>query len=153
MRTLVCGFFQWIVKDILRIRSTDIQSRNLDFCLRCFGFSNTFNKRERAYRYAEEAMELLQAAGLTKSEVEYILSHVYSKEVGDLRKELANAQQTLLALSSAYGIHLEDEVERDLKWANENIPHIREKYFKKPDEIIGDKLGILLHIGTVHANS
>lgn len=146
-------FFNWLVEDLLKKFFTDIQSRNLSFCLKCFGLSNTYNKRERAFRYAEESMELLQAAGLTESEVACILRHVYGKPAGSLRKELANAQLTLLALGTSYGIHVQDEAERDLDWAKENMNFIQKKYLEKPDEIIGDKLGILLKVATVKAQS
>lgn len=116
----------------------DLQARNTNFCLKCFGFTNTFNRRERALRYAEESLELMQAAGLTESDVEALKKHVYSREPGQIRKELGNAQLTLLALGTSYGIHVVDEGERDLRWAKNNISYIREKYLSKPAAIVAE---------------
>ena len=152
LRTFLGGLWHWVTHDILKIRWEDLQTRNLNFCLQCFGFGNTFDKRERALRFGEEAVELLQAAGLTKVDMVNLINHVYIKEPGEMRKELANAQLTLLALGASFGIHVEDEAERDLQWANGNIPLIREKYKQKPPHLVND-LHMLLERATAAAKA
>lgn len=95
----------------------------------------TFGKvelRQRLYRFGEESLELLQAGGLTKSEIMVIMDSVFSKPIGDLFNEVGGTFTTLTSVCTAANISLQDaaNVEKARCW--QRIEEIREKDKKKP---------------------
>lgn len=50
---------------------------------------------ERACRFVEEAIELAQAAGIDRDTLGKIIERVYSRNPGDLRKEVGQAALTI----------------------------------------------------------
>ena len=71
------------------------------------------DKRERALRLAEEAIEVAQAAGLNVGAVEKVVDRTYSRPPGDLAKEIGGLVMTDEALAEAHGISLPEEAERE----------------------------------------
>lgn len=67
-----------------------------------FGASNA-HPRERARRFIEEAIELAQAEGLTSTEVQNVVTHVYGKKPGDPQQEAGGVGVTLLAYCESKG--------------------------------------------------
>lgn len=59
-----------------------------DWMVACFGETLTLDRVERNYRFLEEALELVQATGLSEDEVHALVSHVYSKPSGELSQEV-----------------------------------------------------------------
>lgn len=92
---------------------------------RTFGEIN-LNKRERARRFIEEALELVQAAGLPLSSVADIAHHVYEKPPGEPAQEAGGVGVTLLMLCQVLGISA-DFAERKELARVQNIPA---KYFR-----------------------
>lgn len=72
------------------------------------------DKRERARRFIEEAIELAQACGLHPREVDKILLHVYSKPPGQVAQEVGGVGVTLLCLCEAFGVSADVEERREL---------------------------------------
>lgn len=99
--------------------------------LSCMGPTITKNKRERNFRFGEEALELLQAAGCSKSDVLDLVEYVYGRERGDLEQEIGGTMVCLAALCTAHGINLElaGNLELDRCW--NNIDKIRAKHDDK----------------------
>ena len=60
--------------------------------------------RERALRFLEEALELVQAAGLEFDDIHQLACHVYDKSSGDLRIEMGAASLTLVCLAESLGL-------------------------------------------------
>lgn len=87
---------------------------------RTFGEIN-LNKRERARRFLEEAVELVQAAGLGASAVVDIVSHVYNKPPGEPAQEAGGVGVTLLMLCQCLGISAEHAERKELARV-QNIP-------------------------------
>ena len=56
---------------------------------------------ERAMRFAEEAIELVQACGLEASEVERLVNYVFAKPPGEIHQEIGGVMVTLFALGHA----------------------------------------------------
>lgn len=81
--------------------------------------ANTLHTSERAMRFVEEAIELVQAVGLSAVVVHRIVDHVYAKPPGGLAQEIGGCGTTLLALAAAHGVSADDaeraEFERVLK--------------------------------------
>lgn len=83
----------------------------LGWASRVFG-TVTCNVRERAFRLIEEAIEVAQAAGIEVNLVERILYRVYSREAGDVYKEMGGLLITTLAMCEMLNADA-DELERD----------------------------------------
>lgn len=58
-------------------------------------------QEERAMRFVEEAIELGHALGLSRGKLQIISDRVYSRDGGDVPKELGQAQMTLEALAES----------------------------------------------------
>lgn len=132
MRALILGLNK--ILDSLFVKHT-LQERVRKFTMECFGHHNTYDRRERAFRFGEEALEVMQAAGLTTKDILALLEHVYSQKPGYLRKELANAHITLLSLATANSIELDSTTESDLNWAMDHIPEIQARYKQKNQDV------------------
>lgn len=85
---------------------------------RVFGPGIARNVVERAMRVLEEAMELAQAAKVSREDAQKLLDRVYGRDAGEVEGELANLCVTLLAFGATLGVSLEsierDEIERIL---------------------------------------
>jgi hypothetical protein len=94
----------------------DFQSSVGAWLLECFGPMIAGDKDERSHRFLEEAVELVQACGCSKSEALQIVDYVYARPVGVVRQEVGGSAVTLAALCEAHGISMEaaamDELER-----------------------------------------
>lgn len=60
---------------------------------------------ERACRFGEEAIELVQALGVPEEKVLALVEQVYNKPVGDVDDEVGGAFHTLLALCEGIGMN------------------------------------------------
>lgn len=74
-----------------------------------FNSDITNDPLERALRFGEEALELLQACGLTKDEVTKLVDYVYSRPVGDIGQEVGGTVVCLVMLCEAEQLDLSDE--------------------------------------------
>lgn len=95
------------------------------WCERCFGVERANNKRERALRVLEEAVELAQAEGVTYEQAERQVRVTMSRPVGSAAQEVGGVGVTLLAYCCAAGlgaqIRIEQEVLRILAIAPEKF--------------------------------
>jgi hypothetical protein len=91
-------------EECLRIHVTRLQGR---WTRETFGDA-VFNGRERALRFLEEAIELVQAEGLTAADVARVLDHVYAKPPGEIRQEIGGVGITLLGYCAAKGVSADD---------------------------------------------
>mgnify|MGYP001575296809 FL=1 len=99
----------------------------------CFGSEIPNDKRERAFRFLEEALELVQAAGTTKEQALKLVDYVYGRPVGELPQEVGGVGVTLAAFCSAHGIDLLDAQYQELRRCWNNIEKIRSKQAAKRD--------------------
>ena len=72
--------------------------------LEVWGAEILHEKRERALRFLEEALELVQATGLYKDDVIRQMHYTYDRPVGKVEEELGQTQFTFFALAACHDI-------------------------------------------------
>lgn len=110
------------------------QQRVQPWMLECFGAEISANCLERNHRFFEEATELVQANGMTRSEAHQLVDYTFNRPVGDLRQEVGGVMVTLAALCLAAGADMHADGEIELRRINdpEVIEKIRAKQAAKP---------------------
>lgn len=71
------------------------------------------DRKERAARFIEEAIELAQAEDLPLNLVMAVASRVYARPAGDVQKEIGQAQVTLECLAKNLGLSVDAEAARE----------------------------------------
>lgn len=84
----------------------------LDWAVETFG-PVARDRQERTMRFAEEAIELAHAMGLHGDVLVSIIRRVYSREAGQIPREIGQAQMTLEALAAVVGENADLEAERE----------------------------------------
>lgn len=100
--------------------------------LACFGPAIAADAAERNHRFTEEALELVQACGMTASEAHQLVDYVYSRPVGEVRQEVGGVSLTLAALCTAQGVDLARCADDELSRVWTKIEAIRAKQAAKP---------------------
>ena len=108
------------------------QARVNDWMMACFGAEISADVTERNHRFLEEALELVQACGCTKSEADQLVAYVYGREVGDLPQEIGGVMVTLAALCTAVCWDMALSGELELAWVWTKVDAIRAKQAAKP---------------------
>ena len=117
----------------------EYQERVDKWMLQVFGKEVLEDKKERSHRFAEEAMELLQATGYTREELQQMIDYVYNRPVGVVSQEVGGVVHCLSALCSADQLSLQSCMLKVLFACEDNSIAIREKHSKKPDSIASNK--------------
>lgn len=76
-----------------------------------FGAKVATDRKERARRMLEEAMELAQAEGLTAIEQARIADRVWRRTPGHLWQEIGQLQMTLDCLAANVGVSADEQAE------------------------------------------
>jgi hypothetical protein len=100
--------------------------------LNCFGPEISKDKIERNHRFLEEALELVQSLGCTRSEALQLVDYTFSRPEGEPYQEVGGVMVTLAALCSANNLNMKDCGEKEIARAWTKIDKIREKQFQKP---------------------
>jgi len=98
----------------------------------CFGPGISFDKIERNYRFAEEAIELVQSAGMSKEEVLSLVDYVFNRPVGQVKQEVGGVLVTLAAFCNAHDIDIPECADEGLADAWRRTDTIRERQKSKP---------------------
>lgn len=98
----------------------------------CFGLEISADKVERNHRFIEEALELVQSTGCTKSEAHQLVDYVFGRAVGEPRQEVGGVMVTLAALCLAQGMDMHDAGEIELARIWTKVEKIRVKQAAKP---------------------
>lgn len=101
-----------------------------EWAVRCFGIDHCIDKRVRALRFLEEAVELAQAVGLEPEKIKTVVDVVYAKPVGDEFQELGGVMLTLAVLLEALGWNHDKAFENELCRVLELPP----EHFKKRNQ-------------------
>ena len=113
----------------------DLQKETADWVVETFGEASSNDIVERPLRFLEEALELVQAVGLSKEEVLNIVNYVYDRPVGETFQEIGGVLLTLSALASAVNVSLGDAWTIELARAKANVDKILAKQASKPKGI------------------
>lgn len=113
------------------------QKRCVQWAIECFGLKIVNNLRERDLRFAEEAIELVQARGnVTEEEFVRLVRFTYKRPVGEVPQEVGGVMTTLAVLCETEAVEENGEkVPLDMFKAGETeyqrvlteIPRIRAK--------------------------
>lgn len=87
----------------------------VEWGLRCFGAAHMNDKRVRALRFAEEAIELAQACGVPHDKAAELVRVVYSRPAGLDLQEVGGSMVTLTVLCHALGIDLEEAFQIEVR--------------------------------------
>lgn len=112
------------------------QRRVAEWMPLCFTKEVIQNHLERGHRFGEEAVELVQAVGVTREDMHRLVDYVYDRPVGMVGQEVGGVMVTLAALCSCPMVNIDMELaaERELArvQAPEVIERIRQKQETKP---------------------
>ena len=112
--------------------SNNFQQQVNEWMQVCFGAALAKDKMERNHRFLEEALELVQSLGCTKSEAHQITEYVFNRQAGEACQECGGVMITLAAVSTAASLNMltcgEEELERIWKY----VEQIRIKQQNKP---------------------
>ena len=113
-------------------KAQTFQDRVHPWVIECFGATIANDREERNHRFLEEALELVQAIGCTKSEANQLVDYVYNRPAGQPRQEVGGVMVTLAALCLANNINMHDAGETELSrvWGKKDA--IRAKQAGKP---------------------
>ncbi len=100
--------------------------------LACFGQEIADNITERNHRFLEEALELVQAKGCTRSEAHQLVDYVFDRPVGEPHQEVGGVMVTLAALCLAADLNMHKAGSDELKRVWEKKDQIRAKQAAKP---------------------
>lgn len=91
------------------------------------------SKEERLRRFGEEAIELLQAGGLTLLDVIQLTAYVYSRPVGEVQQEMGGTMVTLASVAEAFNMDMlvMGQKEIDRCYQPEVMEKIRNKQVSK----------------------
>ena len=112
--------------------AVDFQSRVASWMQECFGLEISGDIVERNHRFLEEALELVQARGCTRSEAHQLVDYTFDRPAGDPAQETGGVMVTLAALCLAAGIDMRRAGERELTRIWGKIEQIRAKQAAKP---------------------
>ncbi len=112
--------------------TASFQSRVAPWMEACHGPEISADKIERNHRFLEEALELVQAIGCTKSEAHQLVDYVYGRPQGDINQEVGGVMVTLAALCLANGLNMHEAGETELERIWTKVEQIRAKQAAKP---------------------
>ena len=97
-----------------------------------FGPMISGDKTERAHRFIEEALELVQATGTTASEAHQLVDYVFGRPSGETYQEIGGVMVTLAALCLAHALDMHEAGEAELIRVWTKVEQIRAKQAAKP---------------------
>lgn len=112
------------------------QSKVAEWLHLCFGDVIALDKKERCYRFQEEANELTQSMGLTREEAHSLVDYTWDRPIGEPHQELGGVMVTLAALCYASEMDMEAGgfVELARIMQPDVIERIRQKQKTKPHQ-------------------
>lgn len=101
----------------------------------CFGYPlPKVEEKRRIYRFIEEALELAQAAEMTKEECLQLIEYVYYRPIGEIDDEVSGTITTLAAFCQFHGLSLGLCAKQGLHKCFDKIDKIREKHNSAPTD-------------------
>jgi hypothetical protein len=91
-------------------------------------FEGERGKNLRNYRFFEEATELVQSLGMTKSECIQLIDYVFDRPVGEPLDELGGTLTTLAALCYVNDLRMQDGADEGIKTIWLKFHKIRAKW-------------------------
>ena len=105
----------------------------VDWMMRCFVRKDSMSPLQRSFRFTEEAIELAQAMGTTKEEVQQLVEYVYGRPPGAPSQEIGGVMVTLMGVAASMDLDVEMCADAELSRCERNIARIRQKDLDKPE--------------------
>lgn len=103
---------------------------------RLWGTTARHNIKERAQRFLEEAVELVQSCGLGAQDIPPIVQWVYNRETGPVDREVGGTMVTLAALCARIAVNLPEAAVMELNRLMDKSPEeMRKRHNNKPSSI------------------
>lgn len=118
--------------EVERLKGDSFQNRVKPWMDACFGPEISADRTEHNHRFIEEALELVQSTGCTKSEAHQLVEYVYGRDVGEPKQEVGGVMVTLAALCLAHGYDMHECGETELVRIWTKVEKIRAKQAAKP---------------------
>ncbi len=115
-----------------RTTEGSFQARVDPWLIACFGEQIARDRQERAHRFLEEALELVQAAGCTAHEAHQLVDYVYGRPAGEMVQEVGGVMTTLAAHCLAHGLDMHEAGKAELARIWTKVVKIRAKQAAKP---------------------
>lgn len=94
----------------------------------CFGeVGSPTRKQKRAWRFAEESIELAQAIGVKEEEFKDLVSYSFSRAMGEPHQEVGGVMLTLAGVCESNGLSLNECAEAELARVWTKVDAIRAK--------------------------
>ena len=90
------------------------------------------DRQERNHRFLEEALELVQSLGCTRSEAHQLVDYVFGRPAGEPKQELGGVMVTAAALCWPNELDMDEAAETELARVWKKIDIIRAKQLAKP---------------------
>ena len=91
-------------KATAQVNTLRLQKRVVDWVRSTFDEATQANTAERALRFVEEAIELGQAVGVPRRDIDRLADRVYGNPPGEASKEVAGCGITLLSIAGTLGV-------------------------------------------------
>lgn len=123
-----------LVKANRRGTSLSFQKRVLNWLMACFSQQICRDTTERNHRFLEEALELVQSTGCSRSEAHQLVDYVFDRPVGETFQEVGGVAITFSALCSCLDIDQDAAGEAELARISTpaTMDKIRAKQAAKP---------------------
>lgn len=109
----------------------DFQGRVQKWMAVCFNSRIATSRRERVFRFLEEALELAQSLDLTADDARLVVDYVYGRPAGEPSQEVGGVNITLAALCWNEGIDMQGAALTELNRIER--PEIMDKIRAKQD--------------------
>lgn len=113
------------------------QRRCRTWAIECFGKHYALAQDERSFRFLEEALELVQASGLSYNDVMNSVDYVFNRAAGTVGQEAGGTIITLALLCESNGVSLQEEALKEIERCEGKTETIRAKHAMKPQRIRG----------------
>jgi len=108
------------------------QARVAPWMEQCLGPEISADVVARNHRFLEEALELVQACGCTRSEAHQMVDYVFDKPIGHKPQEVGGVMVTLAALCLAHGIDMHEAGDAELTRVWGLLTEIKARHDAKP---------------------
>lgn len=112
--------------------ASSVQSKVFEWARRAFGDNVVMHRPERRERFAEECLELLQASGMSKEEIQRMMEYVYNRPAGEFSQEVAGVAITLDVFAASEGVDREKVVDAEYQRIIHKTDKICKKQLEKP---------------------
>lgn len=115
--TSLLGIYRWVLNadpDLVLMARNQRQKEIAAWTARTFGARTATCREERIRRFADEAIELAQAEGMSEEDFSNLVRYVYSRPAGEPPQEVGGVAVTLMAYCETAGMSVDELEQREI---------------------------------------